>query len=833
MITPVNNNFSPLPFYESSNVPMDTEYLQQNKPYAYGVAFDLPIAEGWVMPFQFKVDFVVASIANTSRVVPVANPANAQSFATLPVVVTEAGDTASTIIYSGGQFANLPVGRCYVKLDLVDGSNVTHTYISDIFSNVIETQSNVKKVPKGYVRIAYGNDHVLKYNGGQIYFADHKLEFDVLVDATICKPRYSFEEKAISRLGYDYIESQISKKTYGFTFVAPEYLCDALRLLPMCNVRTISDSLNVYDKIDSISVEVEWLEQGDLAQVTIMFNNDTVVANLAEYVSVAPRRLNTTLPLPPTPEITRPIVTLNDITDIQQTQASFNAEVVSDGGGTLTERGLCWSATSSTPTISDSHLASTQAEIGTFDLTITGLTAKTYYVRAYATNEMGTAYSDTVTINMLPNDQLPIVMTYGAQNVLDTSAEVSGSVISEGTQPVQQRGIVFSSTNQQPQIGDNDVSVVVYAGGGSGAFSWIQQLQHLTAGTTYYYRAFAISAVGTAYGDGMDFTTKGVLCDPPTIVTDETPRNITAGGATLGGTLISSGGGTVTERGIVLGTTSTPTTSDTKIVANGTGLGTYYLDVTCLVANTHYYYRAYAINEAGTAYGNAGDFTTLNNAAVPSVEFDQYDLYTNRIRLDAHVTNDNGAAVTEMGFVYSTSQSNPTLNNASHIVAGQVSGYSFGDEITGLSPNTLYYCRAYAKNSVGTGYSNVIALTTLQQQASVPTVTVEQVNPTAAVRDVTFDGNVTSDGGAVVTQRGICWSDTNAAPTVNDNNAPAATGGTGTFQVTVATATFKQGLKYFYRAYAVNSVGVGYSTVKTFDIPVVVSPDPPVEEEVR
>ena len=48
MITPVNNNFSPLPFYESSNVPMDTEYLQQNKPYAYGVAFDLPIAEGWV-----------------------------------------------------------------------------------------------------------------------------------------------------------------------------------------------------------------------------------------------------------------------------------------------------------------------------------------------------------------------------------------------------------------------------------------------------------------------------------------------------------------------------------------------------------------------------------------------------------------------------------------------------------------------------------------------------------------------------------------------------------------------------------------------------------------
>ena len=133
----------------------------------------------------------------------------------------------------------------------------------------------------------------------------------------------------------------------------------------------------------------------------------------------------------------------------------------------------------------------------------------------------------------------------------------------------------------------------------------------MTAGTTYYVRAYAVNSQGITYGSQETFTTTLVLI-PPTITT--TPAStITTTGATLGGNVTSDGNATITERGVVYATTLTPTISNTK-VAVGTGTGSFTTNITGLLAGTTYYFRAYAVNSQGIAYGSQETLTTTPDA---------------------------------------------------------------------------------------------------------------------------------------------------------------------------------------------------------------------------
>ena len=814
MIVPINNNFSPLPFYEVSGLELDNKYLLSNRPYSYGAVYDLPISEGWLMPFQFDVDFESTEVV-AAYVIPLdANtgiPING-------VMVTPSSDGSySKVMFYGAQIQNLPIGRMYIELELSDDNEGRNRVVmSDIFNNIFSANNNLKQVPEGYVRLTYGNDHELKRTGGEITFG--KFSFEVLVKSTIGKPQYAYEEKASERLGYRYIESQVSKKSYQMCFMAPEYLCDALRLMPMCNVRSIVDELYPYNNISDVELEVSWQEQGDLAAVTLTFNTDTVVSNLAEYKSTAPERLNTVLPPIPTPEVGLPIVNINSIVELLQDSAVINSEVVSDGGGVLSERGICWSSSSSTPTINDAHVSASTAELGQYQLAMQNLQPNTaYYVRAYATNNIGTAYSGSIRVVTQSEPVLPTVVTDRIDySPIGISPLIGGEVVDEGSSPVTQRGILISSTNQSPTVGGTGVTLILDTGIGAGYYAC--RAHDLEYATTYYYRAFAISEVGTGYGQIRQFTTEASAVELATVVTSQVVSNISPSGATLGGEVTDDGGGNVTERGVVVSATDIPTINDLKFAASQAGLGQFTVNATGLTADTSYTFRAYAINEAGVSYGDAEKFRTGAAVYPPDVEFDQWMAQYNSIRLDAHVEADNGSQVTEMGFCYSTSNNTPTIAD-SHIVAGQVSGYSFGDSIP-AQPNTTYYCRAYAINSAGVGYSEVITVVTPSAPVNVPTVTSEQTSIDFSSRVTVFNGNVTDSGGAAVTQRGFCISLTNPTPTISDTNVPAATGGVGQFSVRVGNDNFKEGATYYYRAYAINSAGVGYSDVKTVTAPV-------------
>ncbi|MFH1159429.1 MAG: hypothetical protein V1733_00575 [bacterium] len=394
-----------------------------------------------------------------------------------------------------------------------------------------------------------------------------------------------------------------------------------------------------------------------------------------------------------------PTVFTSPVTNITQTTATSGGHVTSDGGSPVTARGVCWS-TSSNPTTSDSHTLDSSGT-GVFVSHLTGLTLNTfYYVRAYATNSVGTAYGNELTFTTLPAPVLPTVFTTAVTNITQHTATSGGHITSDGGSPVTARGVCWSTSSNPTTANSHTLD-----GSGTGVF--VSNLTGLTPNTLYYVRAYATNSVGTAYGNELTFTTLPPVL--PTVFTTAV-TNITQHTATSGGHVTSDGGSSVTARGVCWSTSPNPTTANNHTL-DGSGTGVFVSNLTGLTPNTLYYVRAYATNSVGTAYGNELTFTTLPAPVLPTV----FTTAVTNITQDTatsggHVTSDGGSPVTARGVCWSTS-SNPTTAN-SHTLDGSGTGV-FVSNLTGLTPNTLYYVRAYATNSVGTAYGNELTFTTL------------------------------------------------------------------------------------------------------------------------
>ena len=154
-----------------------------------------------------------------------------------------------------------------------------------------------------------------------------------------------------------------------------------------------------------------------------------------------------------------PTVTTTNVSNITQTTATSGGNVTDDGGATLTARGVCWS-TSQNPTISNSHTADGNGT-GSFTSNITGLTANTtYYVRAYATNEKGTAYGEQRSFTTLNYEYvdlgLPSGLKWATCNVGASSPEDYGDYFAWGetetkTEYTQDNSLTYGLTISELQ----------------------------------------------------------------------------------------------------------------------------------------------------------------------------------------------------------------------------------------------------------------------------------------------------------------------------------------------------------------------------------------------
>ncbi len=290
-----------------------------------------------------------------------------------------------------------------------------------------------------------------------------------------------------------------------------------------------------------------------------------------------------------------PVIITSDITNITASSAKCGGNVTDDGGYEITARGVCWS-TNQNPTINDAHTTNgTGTGIFTSDLTRLLKDTK-YYVRSYATNNIGTSYGEQKEFTTM--DGIITVTTSDVTNITGNSATCGGNITNGGLE-ITASGVCWS-TNTNPTINDS------YTSDGTGIGSFVSIITGLSTDTRYYIRAYATTNDGTYYGELKVFVTTDGL---PIISTNDV-TNITTVSATCGGVVSSDGGFEITARGICWSTNQYSTIDDPHST-EGAGIGDFTSDLTDLNVYTKYYVRAYATNSIGTSYGEEKSFTTM------------------------------------------------------------------------------------------------------------------------------------------------------------------------------------------------------------------------------
>ncbi|MFN6019926.1 MAG: FISUMP domain-containing protein, partial [Bacteroidota bacterium] len=198
-----------------------------------------------------------------------------------------------------------------------------------------------------------------------------------------------------------------------------------------------------------------------------------------------------------------PTVITKPVTAITPTSATTGGTISLTGGAPHSEKGVVYSTTTN-PTISNTKLIDNTVGLDWVS-NITGLTGNTkYYVRAYATNVIGTSYGvlDSFTTGPI----LPIITTNPVATITSTTAISGGNISSNGGSAITARGIVWNKTGN-PAVGTDSIRTDASTTTGS----YTLNLGNLNAGITYYVRAYATNAVGIAYGNQLTFTTQPVL----------------------------------------------------------------------------------------------------------------------------------------------------------------------------------------------------------------------------------------------------------------------------------------------------------------------------------
>jgi len=278
-------------------------------------------------------------------------------------------------------------------------------------------------------------------------------------------------------------------------------------------------------------------------------------------------------------------------------------EITDYGDTKMLEYGFCWS-TSNNPTKLNSVIKLDLNSIqGVFNYTITGLQSdQTYYLRAFATNETGTAYGDETSFTT--NDGNILITTTEASNITPTSAQSGGSINDDGGSPVTARGVCWNTTGN-PVITDSIKAE------GSGTGSFICNLSGLDVGTKYYVRSYATNEIGTSYGNEEIFTT---LTTPS--LTTIAISAITVNSVQSGGNITDDGGTEVFDRGVCYDTSPNPDINDNTVHDDNNGIGTFNCTINGLMSGTSYYVRAFATNSVGTSYGNELIFETMDGAII-------------------------------------------------------------------------------------------------------------------------------------------------------------------------------------------------------------------------
>lgn len=258
-----NNNLSVLPFYAS------VDEQNHRRSYAFGAIYPLYCKLGTCPPFQIVVGAETVTSAYLLNAEGTVVSGNILSVLTAGGLTKKSFTDYGVIVYPGNATSGITTaeGQYYLALGMSNGK----TYYSDIFTVVTDVSP--------YLKIQWWDTEDLIMDGCRIVYelaTDTYFKNTIYLSTEVGKPDYVFEEEGEKRDGLFFPEKMISEKTYKFTFLAAEYLCDVMRFIRMADKIQITDKYGRIYNCDEFLMTPKWETQGDLASVECEFQTNTV-----------------------------------------------------------------------------------------------------------------------------------------------------------------------------------------------------------------------------------------------------------------------------------------------------------------------------------------------------------------------------------------------------------------------------------------------------------------------------------------------------------------------------------------------------------------------------
>jgi len=419
--------------------------------------------------------------------------------------------------------------------------------------------------------------------------------------------------------------------------------------------------------------------------------------------------------------VSKPTLTTTAINAITTTSSTSGGNITSDGGASISARGVVWS-TSTNPTIALTTKTSDGTGTGSFSSTLSNLTPKTtYYVRAYATNSAGTGYGNEITFTTSDSIVVMGIPCPSTPTVKDIDGNTYNTV-QIGTQCWTKENLRVTKYR------DGSIIPLDESGGISGKEGVITWTRNTGARTVYANSSANFDTYGYLYNWYAVADKKGICpigWHVPSDVEWSLLTSFLGGDSVAGGKMKTIG--TVNWQSPNTGATNE---SGFSALPGGFRLNDIFVNIklnayfwtTTENNNTFAWYRGldYYYGKGVDRRDNLGKpfgvsirclKDTISIVSIPTLTTTAISaISATSATSGGIIISDGGVSIIARGVVWSTS-TNPTINLTTKTSDGTGTG-SFTSSLTNLVPKTTYYVRAYATNSTGTGYGNEISFTT-------------------------------------------------------------------------------------------------------------------------
>lgn len=281
--------------------------------------------------------------------------------------------------------------------------------------------------------------------------------------------------------------------------------------------------------------------------------------------------------------------------------------------------------------------------------------------------------------------------------------------------------------------------------------------------------------------------------------------------ATINGNVVSEGSSKIIAQGFFWGKSST--SLENKIICKS-DQKYFSAQIKGLKPKTFYVFKAFAVNSAGVSIGEPVTFTTKEGSQPLVQTLKPIAITSNSITISGNVLNENGDSVIARGFCWSSMFKEPTIDDikmapetGSIVTTGSGSGV-FESKITGLVSMFDYHIRAYATNSKGTSYGEVINFKTVPVLPGAKTVGVKIVSPNLATCTIEYS----IENRNTISKFGLCWN-TVTIPTIQDSVIYQ----TNThYRRSDINMKIDPNTRYIIRAFALNEAGIVYGDTISF-----------------